>query len=426
MKLRIENGRVIDPANGIDGRHDVLVEDGKIAAVAETLGETPDAKVIDAAGKVVCPGFIDLHTHLRQPGFEYKETIRSGSLAAAAGGFTSICCMPNTEPPIDNQSVVEFVVSTALSEAVVNVFPLGAVSKGLKGEQMAEMGEMQEAGIVAVSDDGLPVVSSHLMRRALEYATMLGMPVVNHAEDPTLVPKWSMNESEVSTRLGMAGLPAAGEEIMIARDIILAEMTNGILHVPHLSTRGALRMVREAKQRGVRVTAEVSPHHFTLTDEAVCSFDTHTKMSPPLRTKADVEAMLEGLADGTLDCIATDHAPHHPDEKALEYDNAPCGIIGLETAVSLSLDRLVHREVLDLPAMVRCFTAAPAAIFNLPKGTLTVGSDGDITIIDPERPVVVDAESSKSMSRNTPFEGMSLTGGPVATIVGGDVVWQAD
>jgi len=426
MKLRIENGRVIDPANGIDGRFDVLLDDGQIAAVSESLGEIPDARVFDAAGKVVCPGFIDLHTHLRQPGYEYKETIRSGSLAAAAGGFTSICCMPNTEPPIDNQSVVEFVVSTALSEAVVNVFPIGAVSKGLKGEQMAEMGEMQEAGIVAVSDDGLPVVSSHLMRRALEYATMLGMPVVNHAEDPSLVPRWSMNEGEVSTRLGMAGMPGAGEEIMIARDIILAELTCGILHVPHLSTKGALRLVREAKQRGVRVTAEVSPHHFTLTDEAVCGFDTSTKMSPPLRTEADVEAMLQGLADGTLDCIATDHAPHHPDEKLLEYDNAPCGIIGLETAVSLSLDRLVNKEVLDLPAMVRCFTATPASIFNLSKGTLSVGADGDITIIDPARPVVVDAESSKSMSRNTPFEGMALTGGPVATIVGGDVVWQAD
>ncbi len=426
MKLRIDNGRVIDPANNIDGRFDVLVEEGKITAVAEDLGETPGATVIDATDKVVCPGFIDIHTHLRQPGFEYKETIRSGSLAAAAGGFTSIACMPNTNPPIDNQSVVEFVVSTALSEAVVNIFPVGAVSKGLKGEELAEMGEMQEAGIVAVSDDGLPVVSSHLMRRALEYATMLGMPVVNHAEDPTLVPKWSMHEGEISTRLGLAGLPAAGEEIMIARDIILAEMTGGLLHIPHLSTRGALNLVRDAKKRGVRVTAEVSPHHFSLTDEAVVGFDPNTKMSPPLRSTADKEAMLEGLADGTLDCIATDHAPHHPDEKALEYDNAPCGIIGLETAVSLSLDRLVHGGVLELPAMVRCFTAAPAAIFNLDKGTLSVGADGDITIIDPNRPAVVDAATSKSLSRNTPFQGMDLKGGPVTTIVGGDVVWQQD
>jgi len=424
MKLRINNGRVIDPANGVDGRFDVLVEEGKVAAVAADLGQTPGATVIDAAGKVVCPGFIDIHTHLRQPGFEYKETIRSGSLAAAAGGFTSIACMPNTDPPIDNQSVVEFVVSTALSEAVVNIFPVGAVSKGLKGEQLAEMGEMQRAGIVAVSDDGLPVVSSHMMRRALEYATMLGMPVVNHAEDPTLVPKWSMNEGVVSTRLGLAGLPAAGEEIMIARDLILAELTGGLLHIPHLSTRGALNLLREAKKRGVRVTAEVSPHHFSLTDEEVAGFDPNTKMSPPLRSKADVEAMLEGLADGTLDCIATDHAPHHPDEKALEYDNAPCGIIGLETAVSLSLDRLVHGGVLDLPAMVRCFTVAPAAIFNLGKGTLSVGADGDITIIDSEAPVVVDAGTSKSLSRNTPFQGMELTGGPVITIVVGDVVWQ--
>lgn len=426
MKLRINNGRVIDPANGVDGRLDVLVEGGTVTAVAADLGETPGATVIDAAGMVVCPGFIDIHTHLRQPGFEYKETIRSGSLAAAAGGFTSIACMPNTDPPIDNQSVVEFVVSTALSEAVVNIFPVGAVSKGLKGEELAEMGEMQEAGIVAVSDDGLPVVSSHLMRRALEYAAMLGMPVVNHAEDPTLVPRWSMNEGAVSTRLGLAGLPAAGEAIMIARDIILAELTGGLLHIPHLSTRGALALVREAKKRGVRVTAEVSPHHFSLTDEAVAGFDPNTKMSPPLRSKADIEAMLEGLADGTLDCIATDHAPHHPDEKALEYDNAPCGIIGLETAVSLSLDRLVHRGVLDLPAMVRCFTSAPAAIFNLGKGTLSAGADGDITIIDPQRPAVVDANTSKSLSRNTPFQGMELTGGPVTTIVGGDVVWQLD
>lgn len=426
MKLRINNGRVIDPANGVDGRLDVLVEDGKVHAVAADLGDTAGATVIDATGKVVCPGFIDIHTHLRQPGFEYKETIRSGSLAAAAGGFTSIACMPNTNPPIDNQSVVEFVVSTALSEAVVNIFPVGAVSKGLKGEELAEMGEMQEAGIVAVSDDGLPVVSSHMMRRALEYASMLGMPVVNHAEDPTLVPKWSMHEGEISTRLGLAGLPAAGEEIMIARDIILAELTGGLLHIPHLSTRGALALVREAKKRGVRVTAEVSPHHFSLTDDAVLGFDPNTKMSPPLRGKADREAMLEGLADGTLDCIATDHAPHHPDEKALEYDNAPCGIIGLETAVSLSLDRLVHGGVLELPAMVRCFTAAPAAIFNLDKGTLSSGADADITILDLQRPAVVDAETSKSLSRNTPFQGMELTGGPVTTIVGGDVVWQLD
>lgn len=426
MKLRIDNGRVIDPANGIDGRCDVLVEEGKVTAVGEELGETPGATVIDASGKVVCPGFIDIHTHLRQPGYEYKETIRSGSLAAAAGGFTSIACMPNTDPPIDNQSVVEFVVSTALSEAVVNIFPVGAVSKGLKGEQLAEMGEMQRAGIVAVSDDGLPVVSSHMMRRALEYASMLGMPVVNHAEDPTVVPKWSMHEGEVSTRLGLAGLPAAGEEIMIARDLILAELTGGLLHVPHLSTRGALALVREAKKRGVRVTAEVSPHHFSLTDEAVVGFDPNTKMSPPLRTRADVEAMLEGLADGTLDCIATDHAPHHPDEKALEFDNAPCGIIGLETAVSLSLDRLVHGGVIDLPALVRCFTSAPATIFNLDKGTLSTGADGDITIIDPDRPAVVDAATSRSLSRNTPFQGMELKGGPVMTIVGGDVVWQQD
>ncbi len=426
MKLRINNGRVIDPANGVDGPFDVLVEDGKVQAVAADLGDTPGATVIDATGKVVCPGFIDIHTHLRQPGYEYKETIHSGSLAAAAGGFTSIACMPNTNPPIDNQSVVEFVVSTALSEAVVNIFPVGAVSKGLKGKELAEMGEMQEAGIVAVSDDGLPVVSSHMMRRALEYASMLGMPVVNHAEDPTLVPRWSMHEGEISTRLGLAGLPGAGEEIMIARDIILAEMTGGLLHIPHLSTRGALALVREAKKRGVRVTAEVSPHHFSLTDEAVLGFDPNTKMSPPLRCKADREAMLEGLADGTLDCIATDHAPHHPDEKALEYDNAPCGIIGLETAVSLSLDRLVHGGVLELPAMVRCFTTAPAAIFNLDKGTLSSGADADITIIDLQRPAVVDAQTSKSLSRNTPFQGMELTGGPVTTIVGGDVVWQLD
>jgi dihydroorotase len=424
MKLRINNGRVIDPANGVDGCFDVLVEEGKITAVGAGLGETPGAAVIDATDKVVCPGFIDIHTHLRQPGYEYKETIRSGSLAAAAGGFTSIACMPNTDPPIDNQSVVEFVVSIALSEAVVNVFPVGAVSKGLKGEELAEMGEMQEAGIVAVSDDGLPVVSSHMMRRALEYATMLGMPVVNHAEDPTMVPKWSMHEGEVSTRLGLAGLPAAGEEIMIARDIILAEMTGGQLHVPHISTRGAVALVREAKKRGVRVTAEVSPHHFSLTDEAVIGFDPNTKMNPPLRGRADVEAMLEGLADGTLDCIATDHAPHHPDEKALEYDNAPCGIIGLETAVSLALDRLVHGGVLDLPAMVRCFTSAPAAIFHLDKGSLTPGADGDITIIDLRRPAVVDARRFRSLSRNTPFQGMELRGGPVMTIVGGDLVWQ--
>jgi len=426
MKLRIDNGRVIDPANDIDGRFDVLVDEGKISAVGEGMGETPGARVIDASGKVVCPGFIDIHTHLRQPGYEYKETIRSGSLAAAAGGFTSIACMPNTSPPIDNQSVVEFVVSTALSEAVVNIFPVGAVSKGLAGQELAEMGEMQAAGIVAVSDDGLPVASSHMMRRALEYATMLGMPVVNHAEDPTLVPKWSMHEGEVSTRLGMTGLPAAGEVIMIARDIILAELTGGMLHVPHLSTRSALDLVREAKRRGIRVTAEVTPHHFALTDEAVAGFDPNTKMSPPLRTRDDVEAMLEGLADGTLDCIATDHAPHHPDEKALEYDNAPCGIIGLETAVSLALDRLVHAGVIDLPSMVTRFTTAPAGIFNLDKGTLSSGADADITIVDPDLQVVVDAEASRSKSRNTPFQGTELKGAPVMTIVGGDVVWQRD
>lgn len=427
--LLIRNGTIIDPsqglsAQGLSARRDLLIRDGRIAETGENL-EAGGAEIFDASGLVVAPGFIDLHVHLREPGQEYKETIESGARAAAAGGFTSVCCMPNTNPINDNSSVTSFIVERAAS-AAVRVYPIGAITQGSKGEQLAEIGEMKRAGIVAISDDGKAVHDTNLMRRAMEYARDFDLPVVDHCEDCS-ARGGAMHEGEYSALLGLKGMPGAAEDIQVARDCMLAELTGARVHIAHISTARSVAFVREAKRRGLPVTCEVTPHHFTLTDAEVArrGFDTNTKMAPPLRSAADLEAVLEGLADGTIDAIATDHAPHHANEKMLEFDRAPFGIIGLETALPLAVDRLVGRGVITLERMVELFSTRPARIFGLAGGTLAAGSPADVTIFDPERVVRIDASKFQSRSRNTPFDGWELKGAPVATIVGGRVVWRA-
>jgi dihydroorotase len=419
--LLLKGGRVVDPASELDAVRDVLIEEGTIAKVGSGLTGS-SADTVDLTGKVVCPGFIDAHVHLREPGQEHKETIASGTRAAAAGGFTAVAAMPNTDPVNDNQSVTEFVVATAAREGVVRVWPIGAITKGLRGEELAEIGDMVEAGAVAVSDDGMGVESGRVMRRALEYARLFEIPVIGHEEDLALAEDGVMHEGKVSTLLGLRGKPAVAEEAMIARDLLLAEDARSRFHVAHLSTARGLELVRRGRQRGVPVTCEVAPHHLTLTDEAVRGFDTNFKMNPPLRTEDDRAALIEGLRDGTVDAVATDHAPHHPDEKAVEFSRAPNGVVGLETAVSVMLDRLVAPGHLDLGRMVELLSPGPARVLGVPGGSLREGGPADITVLDLERTWTVDPAAFRSLARNTPWVGESLTGTPVMTVVGGAVV----
>ncbi len=420
MSLIIRNGRVIDPGR-INGPADVRIENGKIAAVGPGLKAPAGATVVDATGKWVLPGFVDLHVHFREPGFEYKETIATGAAAAVAGGFTSVCCMPNTQPVNDNQSVTEFILEKASAAGLANVFPIGAITKGSEGKELAEFGDLRAAGCVAVSDDGKPVMNGMVMRRALEYARAFDLPVVDHCECTHLSEGGCMNEGLVATEMGLHGIPSASEDVMVARNLALAELTGGRLHLAHLSTAGSVRMVREAKARGVRVTAEACPHHFLLTEEAVREFNTNAKMNPPLRSRKDVEAIKAGLKDGTIDVIATDHAPHAAFEKEREFDYAPFGIVGLETAWGLALV-LAEEGVLTVEQVVAALTVQPARAFGLAKGTLAVGADADVTIVAPEAQWVVDPDRFKSKGRNTPFAGWKLKGQVVSTLVGGRVV----
>jgi dihydroorotase len=418
--LLLKGGRVIDPASDFDKIADVLIEDGVVKAV-ESGARSDGARVIDCSGKVVAPGFIDLHVHLREPGHEYKEDIASGARAAAAGGFTTVCCMPNTNPPNDNRAVTDLIVRRAREAALVRVLPIGAISKGLKGESLAEMGEMKDAGIIAVSDDGMPVMNADLMRRALEYARTFGLCVVQHAEDKNLAQGGVMNEGPAATRAGLRGQPPAAESVMVARDLELVAWTGARYHVAHISTAAAVRAVRDAKKRGLPVTAEVTPHHLTLTDVACCSYDTATKCAPPLRSEADRQAVREALADGTIDCIATDHAPHATQEKQLEFDQAAFGMIGLETALGLGL-KLVDEKLLTLPTLIRRLTVGAAQVFGLAAGTLGKGAPADVTVLDLEAAYKVDPDRFRSKSRNSPFRGWELRGRVTHTIVGGQVV----
>lgn len=423
--MLIKNGRVVDPSQKLDEGLDVLVVDGRIARLAERIADK-DAEVIDATGLVVAPGFIDVHVHLREPGFEYKETIATGTAAAVAGGFTAVCCMPNTSPVNDNPAVTEYIRARAREAGLARVYPVGAISKGLAGEELAEIGEMVRAGAVAFTDDGRPVASSYLMRRAMEYTLLFEVPIVDHCEEPSLAARGVMHEGAVATRLGLRGIPAAAEEVMVWRDVILAQLTGARVHIAHLSTAGSLEAVRHAKAKGLRVSCEVTPHHLALTDQAVAdtSYDTNTKVNPPLRSSEHVEALVEGVLDGTVDCLATDHAPHHADEKNVEYDKAPFGVVGLETAVPVTFELLVAKHRMPLARFVACWSTNPARLFKLPGGTLKVGSPADITIFDPELRAVVNPDRFRSLARNTPFAGKRLRGWPVVTVIGGKVVYR--
>lgn len=424
--LLIRGGRVIDPSRRTDGIADVLLAGGRVEAVGRNIAPPDGAEVFDATGQVVAPGLIDLHVHLREPGQEDLETVASGAMAAAAGGFTTICAMPNTDPVTDNQAAVGFIVRQSIRAGKARVRPIGAISLGQKGQQLAEFGELVGAGAVAVSDDGRPVVSSHLMRTALEYAQVFGIPVADHCEDPTLSAGGSMHEGIVSTRLGLKGIPAAAEEIMVARDILLAELTGGHVHLCHMSTRGSVELIRRAKDKGLRVTAEATPHHFTLTHERVEGYDTNAKMNPPLREALDREAIRQGLRDGTIDVIATDHAPHHYDAKEREFDEAPNGIIGLETSLGLGLAELVEPGLLGLPELVDLMSTRPARVFRLPGGTLATGAPADVVVFDPGARWTVRPEAMHSKSRNTPFAGRELPGAVRLTIVDGRIVYRGE
>ena len=450
--LLLTGGRVIDPANRFDGRADVLISQGKIAAVGPDAAAQAPAGVerMDVQGLVVCPGLIDLHVHLREPGQVTKETIATGTAAAAQGGFTSVVCMPNTSPAIDNAGTVALIHERAAAQGVVNVYVAGAISKNIAGEELAAIGSLKKAGVVAITDDGHCVQNNELMRRALEYAKMFDLPVMDHCQDYTLVTDGVMREGYWSAALGLRGWPAAGEEMIVARNILLAELTGTHVHCQHLSAAGSVRLLREAKKRGVPISGEACPHHFTLTDAAIAgserfweadgkgvwgvgsshgdrpawpAYDTHFKMNPPLGSAADREAILEGLADGTLEIIASDHAPHCDYEKEVEFDYAPFGITGLETELALSLMQLYHSRRLGLAEVIAKLTAAPARLLRLPKGTLSVGADADVTVLDPDRDWVFDKRASASKSCNSPFYGWPLRGKAVATLVGGRKAW---
>ena len=422
--LLIRGGRVIDPSRRTDGVADVYIVGRTIEAVGKNIAPGDDAETIDATGKVVAPGLIDLHVHFREPGQEDLETVATGAMAAAAGGFTTVCAMPNTDPVTDNQAAVGFVVRQSIRAGRARVRPIGAISLGQKGQQLAEFGEMVGAGAVAVSDDGKPVVSSHLMRTALEYAQVFGIPVADHCEDPTLSAGGSMHEGIVSTRLGLKGIPAAAEEIMVARDILLSELTGGHVHLCHMSTRGSVELIRRAKDKGLRVTAEATPHHFTLTHERVEGYDTNAKMNPPLREQDDKEAIRQALKDGTIDVIATDHAPHHYDAKEREFDEAPNGIIGLETSLGLGIAELVESGLMGLSELIDLMSTRPARVFKLPGGTLATGAPADLVVFDPAARWTVSASAFHSKSRNTPFGGRELPGKVMLTVVDGRIVFR--
>ncbi len=422
--LLLKGGRVVDPTQKLDAVLDVVVVDGKIADVRADADQPAGARVIDVSGQVVAPGFIDLHVHLREPGGEHKETIATGARAAVAGGFTAVCAMPNTDPPIDDPAAVGFVRAQGLRVGLARVYPMGAVSVGQNGERLTEMGEMVEAGAVGFTDDGRPVSDSGLMRLALEYAQSFKVPIASHCEEKSLSRGGSMNEGVVSTRLGLTGIPNAAEDVMIARDLMLAELTGGRIHIQHVSTFHGVELIRQAKARGIRVTAEATPHHLTLTDEACDGYRTEAKVNPPLRSEADRLAVVEGLIDGTLDVIATDHAPHHYDEKEQAFEDAPFGLVGLETALGIVFTHFVETKKLSMSQMVERMSCAPARAFALPGGTLAAGSPADITVFDPRREWVVNPSQLLSKSKNTPFAGWRLVGRATTTIVGGKIVFE--
>ena len=426
--LLLRGGRVIDPSQSMDGAADVLIVDGKIEAIGERVAESASSRdgleTIDCSGLIVSPGFVDVHCHLREPGREEVETIATGARAAAAGGFTAVCAMPNTDPVTDNQAAVGFISRQASLANAARVYPIGAISVGQKGESLAEFGEMIGAGAVAVSDDGKPVVSAHLMRTALEYAQTFGIPVADHCEEPTLAAGGAMNEGIVSARLGLKGIPAEAEEIMAIRDILLARRTGGHVHLCHMSTRGSVELIRWGKDRNIKVTAEVCPHHISLTEDAVEGYNTNAKMNPPLRTGDDVAALQEAVRDGTIDLIATDHAPHHYDEKEREFADAPNGIIGLETALAVNITWLVASGIISLPVLIERMSCAPARVFKLPGGSLRRGAPADVTVFDPGVKWAVDASRFKSKGRNTPYQGRELIGRTRVTVVDGRVAYR--
>jgi dihydroorotase len=425
MAIVIQGGHILDPGR-FNGVGDLMIDNGKIAAIGREVGVPSGVTKLSAKGRLVVPGFVDLHVHFREPGFEYKETIQSGAASAVAGGFTTVCCMPNTNPVNDNQAITEFMLERARAAGLANVLPIGAITKGSEGKELAEIGDLRRAGCVAISDDGRPVMNSLVMRRAMEYALAFDIPVVDHCEDLHLAEGGCMNEGLISTELGLPGIPAAAEDVMVARNVSLAELTGARLHLAHISTAGSVRMVREAKSRGIKVTAEACPHHFTLTEEVVRGFNTLAKMNPPLRTWQDVQAIKDGLRDGTIDVIATDHAPHHADEKLVEFDRAPFGIVGLETAVPLVLDRLVHAGRIGVKRMIELMSVNAARVLNLPGGSLGEGQAADITILAPDAVTTIHAARLRSKSKNTPFDGWSLRGAVAATLVGGRIVYRND
>jgi dihydroorotase len=418
----LRGGRILDPSRNVDEVGDILVSDGRVESIGKRIASNDDHEVIDCDGLIVSPGFIDVHCHLREPGREDVETIATGARAAAAGGFTAVCAMPNTDPVTDNQAAVGFIVRQAQRANASRVHVIGAISVGQKGETLAEFGEMVAAGAVAMSDDGKPVVSAQLMRTALEYARTFSIPVIDHCEEPTLAHGGSMNEGIVSARLGLKGIPSEAEEIMVIRDILLARRTGGHVHLAHMSTLGSVELIRWGKERGINVTAEVCPHHISLTEERVLGYDTNAKMNPPLRTARDVEALRDAVKDGTIDMIATDHAPHHYDEKEREFADAPNGIIGLETALAVSVTNLVETGHIDFSTLIDKMSCAPAKIFGLPGGSLAKGSVADITVFDPKMKWEVNAAEFLTKGRNTPYSGMTLTGRAICTLVGGSIV----